>query len=242
MAVAALASKTKQSNGRPCEDAVGKFSKNGVTSIVLCDGAGSKKYSSTGAKNTVKVTGRILTENFLNFSKMLASGQRREVASHIINEVREELRTKRFAKQFEIDEYASTLLFAATDKQNLIVGQLGDGGIVISDGQEKLGFETIKGEFANQTCFTTSQRALTDFQIKTLPILGLKGITLFSDGVASSIIANKTNVIAPAVATMVEWLQMNPVKIVEPALLANLEGHFVERTHDDCSISLMVFE
>ena len=238
-ACASLASRAEQRENRICEDGVGKFTANGITSIILSDGAGSRKHSATGARTAVQSVGRAISKDFHIFVKLLQSGKSSQVANELLRTVQTELSSKRFATIDGIEEYASTLLFAASDKEKLLLGQLGDGGIVLSGLASKLAFEPIRGEFANQTCFTTSSTALSDFQLRLLPLNGVTGVTLFSDGVASSIIENATGAVAPAIQTMVGWLQEHKVKTVEKALLENLKNQFIQRTHDDCSINIM---
>lgn len=111
-----------------------------------------------------------------------------------------------------------TLLFTATDKKRVIVGQLGDGGIGLITDKARLAFQIPKGEFANQTYFTTSPSAAEHLQLALLPITDLQGIILFSDGTAQSLIENKSNTFASAAATMVGWRQSNSATVVQEAL------------------------
>lgn len=239
IAGAAQASRFKQQRGLPCEDAVFKRVAHGIHCMVLCDGAGSKKYAATGARTAARAAAVYVTANFAEVATAIDHGRLAEVAKNLLGEIICALSHKRFAKLTGVQEYASTLLFAATNKKRVIVGQLGDGGIGLITDKPRLAFQIPKGEFANQTYFTTSPLASQHLQLGLLPITDLQGIILFSDGTAQSLIENKSNAFAPAAATMVGWLQNNSVTVVQEALSTNLREHFVMRTHDDCSLSIM---
>lgn len=240
-ACASLASRSKQLESKICEDAVGKAFTNGIAAIILSDGAGSRKHSATGARTVVRLLKKTLTRDFDDLVELVRAGEEKRVASALLHSLHEELGHRKFAAVEGVDEYASTILFAATDKRHLLLGQLGDGGIVLCSSNTKLVFEPSRGEFVNQTCFTTSSTAVSDFQLKVIPLDCVYGVVVFSDGVASSVIENGTGVVAPAIKTMVGWLQENKVNTVEEALLENLRCHFIQRTHDDCAIGILAF-
>lgn len=239
IAGAAQASRFKQQRGIPCEDAVFKRVAHGIHCMVLCDGAGSKKYAATGARTAARTAALYITANFAELATAIDLGRVSEVAKSLIDQIISDLKHKRFARLTGVQEYASTLLFAATDKKRVIVGQLGDGGIGLITDNARLAFQIPKGEFANQTYFTTSPSSAEHLQLALLPITDLRGIIIFSDGTAQSLIENKSNTFGSAAATMVGWLQSNSATVVQEALSKNLKEHFVMRTHDDCSISIM---
>ena len=207
--------------------------------MVLCDGAGSSRHAATGARAAARTAAFHLTAKFPELAADINLGKAADVAKELLNEVLCDLNSKRFAKVSGVQDYASTLLFAATDKERVLLGQLGDGGIGLITDEPRLAFQIPKGEFANQTYFTTSPSASDHLQLALLPINNLRGIILFSDGTAHSLIENRSNALAPAATTMIKWLQGNSVTVVQEALSANLKEHFVMRTHDDCSLSIM---
>ena len=238
MAIAHVASEQKQNISKPCEDYTGKFFNNGVNSIVLADGAGSKKFSATGARSAVKVTGKLLSENFIQIASLLDDGAHKYVAELLIDTIITELKTKRYSEKRGIDQYASTLLFATTDGEVVILGQLGDGGIILSGAPPTLCFKPHSREFANETVFTTSRNAADYFNFHKMKLSDVNSIAIFSDGTEHSLVEKNTRNVAPAFNTMVSWLKNNPVGKVESALEQNLLKSFVPRANDDCSICL----
>ena len=120
----------------------------------------------------------------------------------------------------------------------VILGQLGDGGIILSGTPPRLCFQPHQLEFANQTVFTTSRNATEYFDFRKIKLADVDSIAIFSDGTQHSLVEKKTNKVAPAFNTMVAWLKSNPIGKVESALEQNLLKSFVPRSNDDCSICI----
>ena len=82
-----------------------------------------------------------------------------------------------------IDDYACTLLVAILSANGGIVGQIGDGAVVIDDGEQ--GWRPVHwpehGEYANTTRFLTEPDALEALQVATLE-RPVRRVCLFSDG------------------------------------------------------------
>lgn len=224
-------------SGLPCQDAADVAFKSLPVVAALADGLGSAAQSEVGAQIAVTATVEMLSSGFPTFSAMpplqIAEALLAEVIARIDNAARATGGGRR--------QFASTLMFVATDGSTLIAGSLGDG--VVSkqgpDGRSKVLFRPKRGEHANETFPTTSHDAAAQMQVIVEPLRDAIGFALFSDGSAEALYQRRRDELAPAVDTVLGWLHLATPVAVSAALANSLSEIVSEKTNDDCSIALL---
>jgi serine/threonine protein phosphatase PrpC len=80
-------------------------------------------------------------------------------------------------------DFAATLTCAVASADRLVVGQLGDGAVIVETGDGRLfsAARTQRGEYANETYFLTQERALEQVEIQVIQEPACK-LALMSDG------------------------------------------------------------
>lgn len=240
LAFAAVAGRNKEDRRGSCQDAVFGKSLSGISCVALADGAGSRRLSGTGARRTVRVVVDYVLANFDMLFEKVCHGDKRSAASCIVDLIRDELRSPRFARRGSLEDYACTLIFAAADDDRMLLGHLGDGiALSINAHSAQIASLPDNGEFANETYFFTAPDAVERFRMTATKLEVPVSILLASDGTAVSLLRRSDLVVAPAAARLCAWAASRPRKVMNAALKANLEGMFREKTTDDCSISIM---
>ncbi len=172
----------------PCQDASGVwFSPRPVA--IVCDGRGSAKLSHLGAQAAVKAF-RSQCAVLESMLRTILDGRKRnhwlwkQFCTLIIRTVCQqkiELAEKYGLPESEFD---FTIAFAVWGTRRIGCFQVGDGAIVLHDGEEsKTVFRPQKGEFDNQTSFLRPGDELKGkYQEKLLDVDKVKGIAITSDG------------------------------------------------------------
>lgn len=147
--------------------------------IALADGAGSAAASFHGAKTAVDAAIAYLTRAL--------DGSEAQDADAMIAACFADARQRvlAVAAEYEHDarEYSSTLLVAVATPSATSVGQVGDGAIVLDDGELRAITWPQQGEYANTTHFLVEDDAL-----ERLVVAGggpARRIAVFSDGLQS---------------------------------------------------------
>ncbi|MFE3839339.1 PP2C family serine/threonine-protein phosphatase [Pseudogemmobacter sonorensis] len=240
LAFAAVAGRNKEDRRGACQDAVFGKSLNGISCIALADGAGSRRLSGTGARKTVRVVVDHILAHFDLLFEQTWRGDRKEATSYILNLISTELSSDRFSRRGSLEDYACTLIFAATDDDRMLLGHLGDGVAFLVDAQSvEISSQPDNGEFANETYFFTAHDAVEHFRLTATKLEAPVSILLASDGAAVSLLRRADQAVAPAVRRLCEWTASRPRRQMNTALKANLEGVFLHKTIDDCSIAIM---
>ena len=171
--------------GLPCQDAFQcRIWREGdrppVLIATLADGAGSVAHAEVGAQLATSVVADIVGERLIEGT---THDQVAAVLRYAIGEAQLALELKAGHDGCVIDDYACTLLVAILSANGGIVGQIGDGAVVIDDGEQ--GWRPVHwpehGEYANTTRFLTELDALEVLQIATLE-RPVRRVCLFSDG------------------------------------------------------------
>lgn len=218
-----------------CQDATFSINQKGFSGISLADGAGSKKLSHLGAKLVTKM---VLRYTAKNFSAILEMGEA-IAAHHLIQYLQSELKSK-YGE--DIREYASTLLFAITRNSDgrTIVGHIGDGHILAKkdDGLSVMSLPE-NGAYQNSTYFVTESHAKDHLRISFLsePV---SGFMLMSDGSSHSLVSSASQSPSVAAKKFFDWLEGNETKIALKAVEGALKDVISAKTHDDCSLAIMV--
>ena len=171
--------------GLPCQDAFQcRVWQEGahppVLIATLADGAGSVVHAEVGAQLATSVVADIVGEGLMEGT---AHDQVAAVLRYAIGEVQLALELKAGNDGCVIDDYACTLLVAILSANGGIIGQIGDGAVVVDDGEQ--GWRPVHwpehGEYANTTRFLTDPDALEALQVATLE-RSVRRVCLFSDG------------------------------------------------------------
>ncbi|MBM4365827.1 MAG: protein phosphatase 2C domain-containing protein [Deltaproteobacteria bacterium] len=221
----------------PCQDAASVACSGLPVVAALADGLGSAARSEAGAHIAVATAVQLLASRFTALAMLPPQG----IAEALVAEVTARIDEAARDAGEERRHFASTLMFVATDGVTLVAGSLGDG--VVSrqgtDGRSRVLFRPKRGEHANETFPVTSIGAAAHMQVTVEPLGGALGFALFSDGAAEALYQRKRDEIAPAVDTLLGWLELATPTEVSAALANSLGGVVSEKTTDDCSIALL---
>lgn len=212
-----------------------------MAAIALADGAGSRAQSQFGAEAVVKASLRMLTGHFDTLYVMCAhdpAGARQFIHHRLMRSLR------RQAKRIgcEVDELASTMLFAAHKGNKYLAGHLGDGVIarVGGDGVVSTLSHPENGEYSNITYFVTDAAAQARIRLyHGVEPDGVAGFALMSDGCAESLYEKRSGSPAAAVGRLLEWNRDKNRGEIASILAGNLEQVFTKKTTDDCALVLL---
>ncbi len=143
------------------QDAYDIARKGNEVILAVCDGAGSRSHSRTGANLIAKLTVGFLS----NLDWTAPFG---EQAKRFIVEAREAITVHAQGQNLSPRDLACTVLGLAVDCCGVRALQVGDGFIVLRDKDDdeyKLLFTGTKGEYANETVFVTHKDAEDFLQI-----------------------------------------------------------------------------
>jgi Protein phosphatase 2C len=205
--------------------------------VALADGAGSAAASYHGAKTAVEsaiahLTAALGKQEALSVEDIVRCfGAARE-------------RVLEVAAEYEHDarEYSSTLLVAVATPHATLVGQIGDGAIVVDDGLMRAATWPQQGEYANVTSFLVQDDAME--LLVTAESGPAQRIALFSDGLQNLALDYETKTpYEPFFTPFFAYLATasKPDAEVEQELRAYLDSPAVNaRTDDDKSLVLAV--
>jgi hypothetical protein len=171
--------------GLPCQDAFMCRIEQGaehppILIAALADGAGSAACADVGAQLATLLVADIVSEVLI---ESVARDEIANVLRHAIVETQLALELEARDAARPIDDYACTLLVAILSANCAIVAQIGDGAVVIDDGEG--GWRPVHwpdhGEYANTTHFLTDPDALDALQLAKLEGPPRR-VCLFSDG------------------------------------------------------------
>ncbi len=137
------------------QDSYAVARKGNAVIVAVCDGAGSRPHSRTGADLIAKLTIEFLSD--LDWSAAFG-----EQAKRFIVEAREAIAAHAQGQNLSPHDLACTVLGLSVDCCGVRALQVGDGFIVLceKEGREyKLLFTGTKGEYANETVFVTHKDA-----------------------------------------------------------------------------------
>lgn len=128
-------------DGRPCQDDIAVVQVGSVAAVVVADGHGSSIHAEVGARLAVEVASAAL----LAFAASLGPEHRADPRAvhgfaqdpfrvQLVREWVRRVRDHAGSDTVDLKDYGSTLLFALVTPEFLLVGQLGDGDLIIVDG------------------------------------------------------------------------------------------------------------
>lgn len=197
--------------GLPCQDAVA-WRSDSRPILALSDGAGSAAVSERGATALVSGVSRFLVSLEDDLSPWLDDPAKqapeqtmrwvRRLLVHACGILDDLARSERR----DVRDLRATLLVAVVGSVRTFWWQVGDGAIVVRQGDalHALGDASkAKGEFANQTCFVDAA-TISEVQFGLLPTAEVSGIALMSDGGAERLVASDGSRVA---ARIREWFE-----------------------------------
>ena len=156
----------------PCQDySAYDLVNNEVIIGAVADGAGSAKLSHQGAELAVTKAIEYLNSYLDNSQETYPENPIKFEPNQLLTTIVDCLNEKAESENCLLKDLACTLIaFIATPKW--IIGiQIGDGFLVIREQQKEeyeLVFKPDKGEYANETTFVTSDKAITQMKVKEI--------------------------------------------------------------------------
>lgn len=227
--------------GKGCEDVIKGIIEENIAVVSLSDGAGSFSKAFEGATIATTKCSKWLLNNF----EWAYNAKEREIKTRLLyNTIRKSIIRKAIKEKVKPNEYSSTLLFVAVKDERYIAGHIGDGviGIITKDGENVVLSEPERGEFANNTYFTTSTKISKHFRLHRGSVTNIGSFFLMSDGSADCLFNQTDNTFAPAIskfALLLAGTSIEGVGQVNNALTDVMEQHFRSRTNDDCSFIML---
>ena len=238
--------------GLPCQDSSNHHVAGELLIAAVADGAGSASMSDVGSalavETSVRTAERLLHESHDHSPHPTHTTCLRRVVKGAVEHARRQLRQEAQRLDVEVRELATTLLLMVHSRTILAAGQIGDGAMVVSDGPGSyMTFITPQsGEYANQTNFVTSSRALSSLDIRVEQVRnGLTRLAMFSDGLQNLVLrAGDDSPHAPFFDPVFTWMVSQPVsEDTDRRLAAFLESPTVtRRADDDLTLLLAAFE
>ena len=227
----------------PCQDAcrviVSGDEDSNCLIIACADGAGSSRFADIGSTLACDQFVKLVQE-FLTVGGAAESLTFDEIASWYQN-IHIELECRAQSLEVSIRELATTLLAGVIFEESAVFSQIGDGAIVIPDGEN---FRAVhwpqSGEYANTTNFVTGDNFLSDLAFERVDT-PIDEVAVFTDGLERLILryADRT-VHTPFLEPMLGVLRDNETadKFFEP-LREFLESPAINsRTDDDKTLIL----
>lgn len=189
------------SAGLPCQDsAAHQFVEQDSGTVlisVVCDGAGSAAHSDVGswlAANTFCE----LVALYLDSGDVQSIN--RDIVGRWIIETAESIEITARESGHPVRDYACTLLAVVISENCAAFIQVGDGAIVVSEGQED-GWSWVfwpqHGEFANTTNFIVSPGVLELFEFE-ISNSRIEEFSIFSDGIENLVLHQATKTVHSA--------------------------------------------
>ncbi|MBR1797107.1 MAG: protein phosphatase 2C domain-containing protein [Clostridiales bacterium] len=230
--------------GVPCEDSSIAVQRDGVSCVVVADGAGSKQYTHArfGSKSACDTVSELLIDHF---DALYYENREAAVKSIIIAAVH-----VGFSKLIEeykldsLDRLSCTLLFCAVKDRRVIVGHIGDGLIacVSRNGVRPITMPQ-NGTNASSTYFVTAPHAADYLRLIKTTTDDIHGIALMTDGVQDSVYDENSGLVKPVVASMVETAAKGREKS-EQEINSILSQYIVGASNnsDDASFGIMLLD
>ena len=233
---AAVQGRSHIKSGIVCQDKIYYLEKNGIFSMVLCDGAGSARYSQVSAEAVSK----LVAENFIiNFDKYYENENANDVKNILLNSILELLGEISEENKYDIKDLACTLLAVAIKNEKKLVLHLGDGVIgYVKNNKLNVLSSPENSEFANMTVFVTSENAVNKIKLYKVFDDEIENFVMMSDGAGDSLYSKNENKLANI---LYKWFNFNSIyknSIMNEKLNFVFEKVIKEKTFDDCSIIL----
>ncbi|WP_202320417.1 PP2C family serine/threonine-protein phosphatase [Archaeoglobus neptunius] len=216
-------------NGEPCQDFCTHRSMDCCTAIALADGAGSANLSHIGAK--------ISATTFVGY--FVANPERIfESKDHFVERLKKNLENNARKRDISVSALSSTLVGAVNYRDSLFLLHIGDGkAILLSDEGAEILSKGVKGEFSNETYFTTSR----DPQIKVVrtELSPPFSVVLMSDGASTLFFDDKEDVPAPILHRVISMMGRHTTVEIRSKLRRAIKSLPPHRRYDDVSLAIL---
>lgn len=199
-----LMGKKHEGRGIPCEDYSLAVQRDGVSVVVVADGAGSKQY--THARYGSKSACDSVSELLINYFDALYY-ENREAAVKSIVIAAVHVGFAALIEKFKLDSLerlSCTLLFCAVKDRRVLVGHIGDGLIAAVSPTGIHPLTMPQNDSAGRTYFVTAPHAADYLRLVKTTTDDLHGIALMTDGVQDSVYDEASGLCKPVIARMVE--------------------------------------
>lgn len=228
--------------GTPVQDRTKFLSRGGVQVLCLADGAGSASHSQFGAQAVVDEGCAVLVEYFAEYA---ASNDGVHVKVDLLGRLLAKMTAVAERRGVSPDDLASTFLCVAVSGNRFLGAHVGDGVVgYLKEGDLKVISGPDNAEFANQTTFVTSARALESMRLFRGSLDGVSGFILMSDGTGDSMYDPRTGDLAGACSKLIDAVGAAPGRQSKNSeykkRLRRLMNITIRNaTKDDCSIGIL---
>lgn len=229
-------------DGTPVQDRTNYLSRGGVQVLCLADGAGSATHSQFGAQAVVDEGCVVLVEQFAEYA---ASNDGIQVKVDLLGRLAVKVAAVAERHNVSPDDLASTFLCVAVSGDRFLGAHVGDGVVgYLKHGDLRVISGPDNAEFANQTTFVTSARALESMRLFRGSLDGVSGFILMSDGSGDSLYDPRTGELAGACSKLIDAVGTPPGRQSKNSdykkRLRRLVNVTIRNaTKDDCSIGIL---
>lgn len=229
-------------DGTPVQDRTKYLSRGGVQVLCLADGAGSASLSQLGAQAVVDEGCSLLIERFAEYA---ASEDGVQAKVDLLGRLMTKVAAVAERHDASPDDLASTFLCVAVSGDRFLGAHIGDGVVgYLKNGDLKVISAPDNAEFANQTTFVTSGRALESMRLFRGSLDGVAGFVLMSDGTGESLFDPRTGRLASACSKLITAVGSAPGRQSKSSkyqkrLRRLVDITFRNATNDDCSIGIL---
>ncbi len=229
-------------DGTPVQDRTKFLSLGGVQVLCLADGAGSASHSHFGAQAVVDEGCVALVEHFAEYA---ASNDGARVKVDLLTRLLSKLTAVAGRHHVSSSDLASTFLCLATSGDGFLGAHVGDGVIgYLKSGHLKVISSPDNAEFANQTTFVTSKRALDSMRLFRGSLDEVAGFILMSDGTSESLFNPRTGQLGNACSKLINAVGTAPARQSKKSsyrkrLQRLMSTTIRDATKDDCSIGIL---
>ena len=233
-------------SGKPCQDEAGVWMVADTMAVAIADGHGTSKHADVGARLAVHVAltalvrfAEDLGEHASNLSEVQKYAEH-PLRVQIVREWTARVRAKSGDSETPLVDYGSTLLVALATPDFLLIGQLGDGDILLvnEDGTVDVPLPADLEAFADETLSLCLQGAEHLFHMKVLPVPTQETLLLLlTDGYSKSYPTDAAfKQIGP---DYLDLIRKNGVSGLTPHLKGFLKKITTHGSGDDIALALL---
>lgn len=219
-------------NKEPCQDFCIYSISDQCAVAALADGAGSAKLSHIGAK--------VATTTFVGY--FTAKPERIfEEPENVIDRIRRNIERNAKKRGAGVSEFSSTLIGAVFYDGNLFLLHIGDGkALLLPDSGVEVLSNGKKGEFSNETYFTTSRDPKVKVVRKRITAPSFS-VILMSDGASLLFFDSREGRPAPILHRILSLMDTLPQQKIRRDLRRAVKALPPHRRYDDISLAILKF-
>ncbi len=219
------------------QDVVASYVKNGISVVVIADGAGTMQHPLEGASVVATSVCKYIVANF---AKMFSNEEVLDVKKDLVDFLITKLEKKAKKYNCDIEEFASTLAFVCVkENEQCIIGHIGDGCVCgkTDDGWSVISFEEKNGP-VNETQFITTPNVYAAMRMYKGSMEDYEAFCLMSDGCMSAFVQEDLE-ITSGIDIMNSWVEEYPEEVAVESIVNTLDTQVREITNDDSSICFL---